>query len=414
MKKLNCRFLVSCFSMLLLGGIITSVNGQVINNDSLTIEYFDSVYYHNTFSLDDDKFEVGQIFQVEPAIIFEYNRYKIHKMSTRILDSLAQFLIDHPRLKIEIARHKDGRGSKYYSRLFTHRRAKEIHQQLIFLGVDSAQLTHRGYEHSHPVVPWEAITKYIKSKGYQELAHQKNRRTELRILATDFKKQVINSTDGKIHISGNLTCDNTDLPVGNGSVLYKNSKGFFAEVKTDSLGHYEFYCDPEMTSIQATSNDTIANQFGTVLRKYFSADKVFIDLTVYPQDTIINFSIPLVTYCGLHLRVNFKNNSTKSENFDEQIKSIIMAMKDNPAISKLEIRGYTASDENIKLQKKRAKKVLKAFLKGGFSISNVSVNLDHSNEPVKHLSYGCDGKHKIEPVNSLLNARVDFIILEIE
>lgn len=169
---------------LLLGGNSYALYAQTMSQDSLTIEALDSSYYQNTFNLDDTHFEIGQVYRPKPAIVFQYNIYEILEKSLPILDSIANFLKEHPRFVVEVGNHKDGRGGDAYSRKITPKRAKKVVETLISLGVDSAQLIWMGYGDSSPIIPMQTIEN-MSSSHLQEKAHQKNRRTEFKILAVN-------------------------------------------------------------------------------------------------------------------------------------------------------------------------------------------------------------------------------------
>lgn len=176
-----------CFVFCLLrvfGLPFTSLKAQKVNSDSIVIEYHDSLYYRNTFSLEDDSFKLGQVYRVTPAILFEYNESEVTQSSMSVLDSLAIFLKGHPWLSVEVGRHTDGSRGDEWSTYFTRKRAQKIVEELVRLGVDSTQLTYSGYEDLEEIVPMHSI-KYMKDKNYIQLAHQRNRRTELKVVGID-------------------------------------------------------------------------------------------------------------------------------------------------------------------------------------------------------------------------------------
>lgn len=222
------------------------------------------------------------------------------------------------------------------------------------------------------------------------------------------------STQNKILISGFLTCDDSEIPVTQGKVWYKNIKGGFGEAEVDSTGYYELLVERELSMLYANSEELLTTELNTQVKKYFSIEPIIVDFTNRSQDTIINIGLPLIVFCALDPRISFDLNTVKCRDFKERITNFSKIIQQNPSILKVEIRGYTSSEEDPKLQRKRANKVFKAILKKGFSKAFVSVNYDHNNEPIKHHNYGCDEKVLKEPSNSLLNARVEFVILEIK
>jgi peptidoglycan-associated lipoprotein len=127
-----------------------------------------------TFELNGSVFHEGDILQKN--ILFEYDKSTIQFQYIPFLDSLASFLKEHKKLSLEVSNHCDERWSKEYSTCLTCKRAQEIVNYLISKGIDKNRLTAKGYNAEKPIV--------IHAKTEEE--HQVNRRTEFKILRTDY------------------------------------------------------------------------------------------------------------------------------------------------------------------------------------------------------------------------------------
>ena len=116
------------------------------------------------------------------------------------LDSLASLLSnDWPNVVIELRSHTDFRGSDTLNTRLSYDRALSCVNYLVSKGIDSIRLIAVGMADTEPKVlenayvglpPGELNREYIiglKQKKMQELAHQKNRRTDFKVLSDDFK-----------------------------------------------------------------------------------------------------------------------------------------------------------------------------------------------------------------------------------
>ena len=125
------------------------------------------------------------------GIMFDFDSWKIRPKSYSILDELVNFLQDNPTLVIEVANHTDCRGSDSYSIRLSQRRAESVVDYLIDHGIDPSRVVPKGYEEDQPytyegkLLTCDYIFS-IEDKETQEMLHQMNRRTEFRVLSTDY------------------------------------------------------------------------------------------------------------------------------------------------------------------------------------------------------------------------------------
>ncbi|MAQ47568.1 MAG: hypothetical protein CMD27_01650 [Flavobacteriales bacterium] len=134
------------------------------------------------------------------SVLFDLGKSDLREESMEELDSLASLLNnDWPNVVVELRSHTDFRGSDTLNTRLSYDRALSCVNYLVSKGVDSRRLIAVGMADTEPTVLDEAkfgLPKgelnrdYIiglKQKKLQELAHQKNRRTDFKILSDDFK-----------------------------------------------------------------------------------------------------------------------------------------------------------------------------------------------------------------------------------
>ena len=132
-----------------------------------------------TFEYADTTFEVGAVHRFN--IDWSYNRHGIIG-GELVIDTIFDFLKRNPQLIVEIGVHTDYRGSETYNQRLSERRAKVIVDLLLEEGVDSTQISYKGYGESDPIIPEEEIKKECFQEKI-ESAHQTNRRSEIKIIA---------------------------------------------------------------------------------------------------------------------------------------------------------------------------------------------------------------------------------------
>lgn len=120
------------------------------------------------------------VYRRLPSGIFRENQTIIDPLNLIILDSIADYLLKNPHIKMEIGVHTDSRweGDKD---IFTEKRAKVICDYLEFKGVSKMRLTYKGYGNSKPLVS-DVVIKRMKTENSKDLAHKKNRRIEFKTI----------------------------------------------------------------------------------------------------------------------------------------------------------------------------------------------------------------------------------------
>lgn len=139
-----------------------------------------------------------------PNILYDFGKYDLRPESMVSLDKLVETLNDNPNVTIELMSHTDSRDTEEYNQKLSQQRAQIVVDYLIQKGIAADRLTAVGYGESTPKVvdqvvvadsPFlkegtllsEAFINSLQSDEQKEIAHQINRRTEFRVLRTDYE-----------------------------------------------------------------------------------------------------------------------------------------------------------------------------------------------------------------------------------
>jgi len=157
----------------------------------------------NTFRITIPLQSIAQPIEI-PNIFYDFNRWDLRPESMVALDKLIETLNDNPNITIELGSHTDARGGEAENQLLSQRRAQSVVDYLIEKGIAPDRLTAKGYGKGAPKVVDEQMAAqhsflrngvtltetYINSlstRDDQEIAHQFNRRSEFRVLRTDYR-----------------------------------------------------------------------------------------------------------------------------------------------------------------------------------------------------------------------------------
>jgi len=139
-----------------------------------------------------------------PNIFYDFGKWDLRPESMVSLDKLVETLNDNPTVTIELMSHTDSRDTEEFNLDLSQKRAQSVVDYLIGKGIAADRLTARGYGEASPKVVDDEIMKdapflrqgaslteqYINSLAndeQKEIAHQVNRRTEFRVLRTDYE-----------------------------------------------------------------------------------------------------------------------------------------------------------------------------------------------------------------------------------
>ena len=135
-------------------------------------------------------------------IFYDFDKATLRPESKKALDEMIKMLNDNPNVTIELGAHTDRKGSEQYNERLAQRRAQSVVDYLIAGGIAQDRLEAKGYGESVP----KAINKRM-AKNYdflnegdvltekfiermtpeqKEIADQINRRTEFKVLRTNY------------------------------------------------------------------------------------------------------------------------------------------------------------------------------------------------------------------------------------
>ncbi len=128
-----------------------------------------------TPSFEGKTLKTGAVIELQD-IYYDYNKANIRIDASAGLLRLAEVMITHPSLEVELSSHTDSRGKFDYNMDLSQRRASEAVAYLISRGISSKRMKARGYGEA-------MITNgCLDGKNCNEEEHQRNRRTEVRVL----------------------------------------------------------------------------------------------------------------------------------------------------------------------------------------------------------------------------------------
>ncbi|MCX6321799.1 MAG: OmpA family protein [Bacteroidia bacterium] len=139
-----------------------------------------------------------------PNILYDFGKWDLRPESMVSLDKLIETLLDNPNVTIELMSHTDSRDTEEYNQDLSQKRAQVVIQYLIDKGVEPERLSPKGYGESTPKIvdadintqnPFlktgtalsEQYINTLANDEQKEIAHQINRRTEFRVLKTDYE-----------------------------------------------------------------------------------------------------------------------------------------------------------------------------------------------------------------------------------
>ncbi len=91
--------------------------------------------------------------KITQQIHFAYNKDTIRRESYPVLDAVVEVLEKNPSIKLEVQGHTDNRGSAFYNKGLSDRRAASVVRYLVSHGIEPSRLTSKGYGFDRPLVP---------------------------------------------------------------------------------------------------------------------------------------------------------------------------------------------------------------------------------------------------------------------
>jgi peptidoglycan-associated lipoprotein len=122
-----------------------------------------------------EKKELNKIFVLQ-NIYYDLDKWDIRPDAALELNKLVTILDDNPEIKIELSSHTDSRQTDDYNLRLSQRRAESAVNYLISRGIPSNRMVAKGYGESR------LLNQCKDGVECSEEEHQKNRRTEFKIL----------------------------------------------------------------------------------------------------------------------------------------------------------------------------------------------------------------------------------------
>ena len=135
-------------------------------------------------------------------IFYDFDKATLRPESKKALDEMIKMLNDNPNVTIELGAHTDRKGTDQYNERLAQRRAQSVVDYLIAGGIEAARLEAKGYGESVPKMINKKMAKQfdflkegdVLTKEFilalppeqQEIADQINRRTEFKVLRTNY------------------------------------------------------------------------------------------------------------------------------------------------------------------------------------------------------------------------------------
>lgn len=161
-------------------GIAVKADGYLFHSENFDVKS-SSGYKEVVKNIDLKKIDIGKAIVLR-NVFFDFSKYSLRDESEVELNRLVKFLNDNSKVKIELSGHTDSRGSASYNKNLSLNRAKSVVEYLIRKGISKDRLEYAGYGSEKPMVTDAEISKMTR-KSDVEAAHQRNRRTEFKIIS---------------------------------------------------------------------------------------------------------------------------------------------------------------------------------------------------------------------------------------
>jgi len=123
-----------------------------------------------------------------PQVLYEVDKFDLTQAGKDSLETLYNTLLENPTIIIELRSHTDSRNTRTYkggNLELSQKRAQSCVNYLVTKGIDPARMVPVGKGATEPLITDEQIAK-MATKEEKEAAHQKNRRTDFKVLSFDY------------------------------------------------------------------------------------------------------------------------------------------------------------------------------------------------------------------------------------
>ncbi|MFK7933598.1 MAG: OmpA family protein [Saprospiraceae bacterium] len=121
-------------------------------------------------------FTTGQTFTLR-NIYYDFDKYHIRTDASDELEYLVALLNTYPSMEIAMTSHTDSRGSDRYNRWLSNRRAQSARRYLVERGIESYRI-----HSAKGLGEYQLVNHCNDAVECDEVEHQENRRTEIRIV----------------------------------------------------------------------------------------------------------------------------------------------------------------------------------------------------------------------------------------
>jgi peptidoglycan-associated lipoprotein len=181
-----------------------------------------------------EKIELEKIIIDKPIVIeniyYDFNKWDIRTDATVELDKFAAFLLDNPRIRVELSSHTDSRGSTKYNLDLSQKRAEAAVKYLISKGIPEHNITAMGYGENM------LVNRCKDNVQCSEEEHQKNRRTEFKVTGVMAGGTEISSTS-----ASNIDEEENEMEVNTNKIYDKKDIYFTVQIgavaKGTAAGH---------------------------------------------------------------------------------------------------------------------------------------------------------------------------------
>jgi peptidoglycan-associated lipoprotein len=102
------------------------------------------------------------------SVYYEFDRSEIKPEGGKVVDANAQYLREHPDLKVKVEGNADERGSREYNLALGQRRAEAVQKRMTILGIPADRIESVSYGKEKP-----------KATGHDETSWSENRRSDI-------------------------------------------------------------------------------------------------------------------------------------------------------------------------------------------------------------------------------------------
>ena len=92
------------------------------------------------------------VVNVGDRIFFDYDQFDLRQPARDVIERQAQWLQQHPTLKVIVEGHCDERGTREYNLALGEKRAMAVRNYMIALGIDGSRIETISYGKERPAV----------------------------------------------------------------------------------------------------------------------------------------------------------------------------------------------------------------------------------------------------------------------